>query len=235
MKKISKLIKIFSRFFYLNIFIRTRVTPATEHEPILKKINYNFLIDAGYNKGQFSILSKGLNKNIPILAFEPLRSESSRNVYLLNQFSDIELISTALGNENCDTYINIYSRRDSSSIFQSKNLTNLFKITFLKKQKIEIKKLDDFIHKFNFFDNILLKVDVQGYERHLLEGGKKSLTFIRWILIELSYSELYEGQPLADEIVEYLETNQFKIRYIYNKIEKNNNLVQADYLFEKEQ
>lgn len=53
----------------------------------------------------------------------------------------------------------------------------------------------------------LLKLDVQGYELHVLRGGSRLIRDVALIDCELSVAELYEGQPplldVLNEIREY--------------------------------
>ena len=50
----------------------------------------------------------------------------------------------------------------------------------------------------------LLKIDVQGYERPLLEGAKQTLAKTKFILIELNFMPQYDGGSWLGEIHEIL-------------------------------
>ena len=47
-------------------------------------------------------------------------------------------------------------------------------------------------------NNILLKIDVQGFEREVLKGAEKILPIITAVQLELSLTELYVGETLFD-------------------------------------
>jgi hypothetical protein len=64
---------------------------------------------------------------------------------------------------------------------------------------------------------ILLKVDVQGGELCVFEGCS-SLTSVDFIYVELSFVELYEDQPLFQEVSEYLVTRGFSVAGLYNQV-----------------
>ena len=51
----------------------------------------------------------------------------------------------------------------------------------------------------------LIKLDVQGYEIHVLEGWKKSFDRCQVIQIEISLLPIVSGAPLLDEVITYLE------------------------------
>ena len=54
-----------------------------------------------------------------------------------------------------------------------------------------------------------LKIDTQGYEWHVLDGARATLSRIRGIQMELSLVPLYEGQRLWRECIERLEAEGF--------------------------
>lgn len=56
---------------------------------------------------------------------------------------------------------------------------------------------------------VLLKIDVQGYERWVLDGAPRTLASVDFLVLELSFRELYEGEPLFFEMVEYCRSLGF--------------------------
>ena len=77
------------------------------------------------------------------------------------------------------------------------------------------------------------KVDVQGFELQVLDGARDILLNADYVLIEVSFVQLYEGQPLFDEINSHL--NQLGLFYSGNVeqlISKSNGkILQADALY----
>lgn len=59
---------------------------------------------------------------------------------------------------------------------------------------------------------ILLKIDVQGLEKEVIEGAIKILSLVDYLLIEVSFEELYEGQSLFEELNQKLNN----IGLVYN-------------------
>jgi hypothetical protein len=62
-------------------------------------------------------------------------------------------------------------------------------------------------------DRLLLKVDVQGYEKNVLDGASRVLKHCRAIIVEMSLVPLYDGQSLALELWEYLMSLGFHACY----------------------
>ena len=76
---------------------------------------------------------------------------------------------------------------------------------------VEIKCLDDFGQNLHIVDPLMIKIDVQGYEDKVIEGGKNIISRAKLVIIESSFEELYEGQPLFDDI--YLQMRELGFRY----------------------
>jgi hypothetical protein len=96
-----------------------------------------------------------------------------------------------------------------------------------------VRTLDSFFDKNQIKSPLLLKVDVQGYELPVLEGGQSILSRADAVIIETSYYPLYKDQPLFEEIYEYLVSRGF--RYVGNidqlESPNDNSVLQADAVF----
>jgi len=55
----------------------------------------------------------------------------------------------------------------------------------------------------------MLNLDIQGAELEALKGATRTLAGVQWIYTEISIEELYEGQPLEDEITDWLSARGF--------------------------
>ena len=82
---------------------------------------------------------------------------------------------------------------------------------------------------------VLMKIDVQGYEGEVLEGGKETLKKVDYVLLETSFTQMYEGEPLFAELVETMKSFHFDfVRPIaFLKSNKTGEILQADILFRK--
>ena len=70
--------------------------------------------------------------------------------------------------------------------------------------QVKIQRLDDIAKTLEMTQPLMLKIDVQGFEDRILRGGEQTVARADVILIETSLEKLYEGQPLFDEIYNYL-------------------------------
>ena len=75
--------------------------------------------------------------------------------------------------------------------------------------EVSIERLNDFSEKMVIKHPLLVKVDVQGFEDQVLEGGMDVISNAAVIIIETSYCKLYENQPLFNNIYSYLSKYNF--------------------------
>ena len=192
------------------------------------------MIDIGSNKGQFTLLVNNLLPKVPIIAFEPQRSESRIFKKIFKKNNTIILKEFALGSSNKKMKMNLASSRDSSSLLKmnliQKDLWGIFNTD--KVEEIQLKRMDDFLGLISQYKNIFLKIDVQGYELEVLRGSSETLNYIKYIYLEASNLELYKDQALFKDIKEFLNLKNFELLKTSNKDWKNNNeWIQADFLF----
>tara|TARA_B100000886_G_scaffold335824_1_gene293575 strand:+ start:85110 stop:85790 length:681 start_codon:yes stop_codon:yes gene_type:complete len=216
------------------------VFPSLEHTNILsylnKQSNIDFICDVGANKGQFSLATSYSLPKIKTVAFEPLLDENKIFKKIFKNNNLYTIVPKALGSQNKRIKINLTKKLHSSSILKpAKELADTFGQSSNKKTTANMVTLYDYFKNKNLhFKNGLLKIDVQGYELEVLKGSKEIINKFKYIIIELSNIELYINQPLAMEVIKFIEKNSYELSCTYNKfINKNNELVQADYLFKR--
>jgi FkbM family methyltransferase len=85
--------------------------------------------------------------------------------------------------------------------------------------------------------NILLKLDVQGYELEVLAGGARTLAASSALLIEASLLPYNDGAPLLAEVVAYLRARGFVSYDVCGALRRRSDLAlwQTDLLFVPEQ
>jgi hypothetical protein len=79
---------------------------------------------------------------------------------------------------------------------------------YVGSERVPVNRLDD-ICSLSANDRVVLKIDVQGYEKQVLEGAPRVLGACRAVMIEMSLLPLYEGQVLARELWDLLVSKGF--------------------------
>jgi hypothetical protein len=140
----------------------------------------------------------------------------------------------AIGPKRTTATIHISARDDSSSLLPISSLQNtLFPGTAERgTETIQVEPLSARLSEADIVSPALLKLDVQGYELKALEGCADLLSCFAYVYVECSFFELYVGQALADEVVEFLQDRGFRLRGIYNMTyDGDGKAVQADFFF----
>lgn len=162
------------------------------------------VLDVGGNVGQFgeSLRIKGYRGKIA--SFEPIASVYQVLAAKAAADGDWETNNFALGAKSERSIINVSEASVFSSILPSTIAAAQFNDTAIvtHTETIEVRRLDDICSGLS--GNVFLKIDTQGYERQVLEGGRQVLPMMKGILMELPIIHLYEGTWRFHEAIEYM-------------------------------
>jgi FkbM family methyltransferase len=214
--------------------LRIGVAAAVEHFEVVKSLAPDLVIDVGANVGQFTLLVREAAPTARIVAFEPLSVPADKFERLFGTCPNVVLHRTAVGPTRGDAEMHVSARPDSSSLLPISDMqTDEFPGTKeVGREQVSIAPLTDFLETQKLPARTLLKIDVQGYELDVLRSAQPLLAYIRWAYVEASYVPLYEGQPLANELIAYLSENGLDYVSRHNpSYGRSGSLVQADFLF----
>jgi hypothetical protein len=78
-------------------------------------------------------------------------------------------------------------------------------------ERVKVNTLDSMLEPLLSEDSrVLLKIDTQGYEHHVIKGARSVLQQVCLIECELSLTPLYEGQYLFQDMLNLLDELCFK-------------------------
>ncbi len=168
----------------------------------IRKMDIRTVIDVGAHKGESALEFHKLLPNAKIYSFEPLHDCFIQLNNNLKQVLNFESFNVALGDKEGKLNMHRSAHTPSSSL---RKMGSIHKEAFPlsisgTQEEIHITTLDKVCSKINLDQNILLKIDVQGYEDNVIKGAQKTLDYVKMIIIETSFYELYEGQPLFNDI-----------------------------------
>jgi FkbM family methyltransferase len=204
----------------------------------LRKYQFNSILDVGSNEGQFAEKILSIFPRAEIHCFEPLPEVFEKLKLNFRGRSNFRYYNYALSDSSAemDIYRNEYS--PSSSLLEMLELhkSNFDFAVKSVSTKIQTRTLDSFFSK-PMLNPVLLKIDVQGYEMQVLQGGELVLQQADVIIIETSFYALYKNQPLFEDIYSHLTIKGF--RYVGNieqlESPKDRQILQADAVFIKKQ
>jgi len=234
--RLRKLAVLAGDIFYLRRLLKYGVAPAIEHASLLRRLPFDFVVDVGANRGQFSLVCRRVRPAAKIVGFEPLPAPARIYRALFAGDPDIRLCEAALGAVPGRMVMHVSARDDSSSLLpiakaQTDNYPGSGEVGT---HEVAVTTLPDALDPAEMGRCNLLKIDVQGFELEVLRSAEPLLPRFTWVYVECSYIPLYEGQALADEIVNYLRDRGFKLSGQFNPsyTRTDRRLLQADLLFE---
>lgn len=182
---------------------------------LFKKFGIDTVLDVGANRGQYGkYLREIIGYKGRIISFEPLSSAHGELTKTTMADSSWTARKHALGNKNEKTEINIAGNSYSSSILEMlpSHVKAAPESKYIGKEQIEVITLDSIFEGIcSKEQNILLKIDTQGYERFVIEGARNSLPFIDTIQLEMSLIPLYQDELLFDEMYRVLYQRGYRI------------------------
>ena len=183
------------------------------HRLLFSYLPIDLVLDVGANTGQFAQHCREAGYPGEIISFEP--SAAAHAALLHSAASDPHWSVArriALGSVNGEADINIAANSHSSSILPmlDTHLTANPASRYIQKERVPLRRLDDLIPATPTH-RIFLKLDVQGYESHVLSGATQTLNQTLALQLELSVVPLYEGQTLMPQMIADLATKGFDL------------------------
>jgi FkbM family methyltransferase len=209
-----------------------RLTP---YRRWLQNAGIRTIIDVGGYIGSFAYAMRSILPEVQIYSFEPLEENYQALVKNLSPFGKIQAFRTALGEKSgtVDFFKNDFAA--SSSVLEMADLhRRLFPKTRNQiRVKVPLARLDDYMDQMSLHSPILMKLDVQGYEVNVLRGARNVLQQVDYLVTEVSFVELYAGQPLFDEIHALLAAQGFRYAGDLDSMLSpvDGSILQADALF----
>lgn len=162
------------------------------------------VIDVGANIGQFgeSLRSDGYRGRI--VSFEPVESVFQTLLKKAAADGNWEAHHCGLGAAPGEAVINVAELTVFSSLLPSTSAAALHdsRTAIEHTETIHISILDQVASGLS--GNILLKIDTQGYEKQVIEGGRQTISRVKGILMELPIIHVYEGEWQFHEAIRFM-------------------------------
>jgi FkbM family methyltransferase len=177
----------------------------------------DLVIDVGANVGQFGLGLRNRGYAKRILSFEPVSDAYKTLAERVNDDPLWEAKRLAVGSSSGVMTINV-SKNTQFSSFQG--LTKTAEdfdpdAGFKRTESVSVTTLDELLSPEDLRSKILLKIDTQGYERHVLDGATNMLRHVRGVLVELSIIILYQDNWRLHEAVAYMYERGFVLAQVH--------------------
>jgi FkbM family methyltransferase len=163
------------------------------------------VLDIGANEGQFGceLLDSGYCGRI--ISVEPIIEAHRSLSELARRYPNWAVHSpTAVGATPGEIEFHIAANSVSSSVLRvlTSSVTAAPGSRQVARRVVPLTTVDELVREHKLpRKGAMLKVDTQGYEWAVLDGAAETLGGFELVLLELSLTELYAGQPLWQDIV----------------------------------
>lgn len=183
----------------------------------LKRISIKSILDIGANEGQFAKYITKLFPKAHIYCFEPLPEPFVKlNTWAKKQNKKKSVFNLAMGDK--ESTLEMFSHvhhSPSSSLLKTTKFCETY-YPFTQNQTvvpIKVTTLDKWSKDYadSFVPEILIKLDVQGYEDRVIRGGREIFGNAKACILEICLDQLYEDQATYKDICMLL----YSLGYFY--------------------
>lgn len=180
------------------------------------------IFDVGAHQGETATVFAKAFPNASLYCFEPFAE--SFKVLKANQSAYPQAILTNCGLSDItgeeQFYVNVGSPTNSLLALDCRaaETWNQAGLAPSRKEECQFYALDDYLAEQSIEVVDLLKIDVQGAEYRVLQGGAKALAAgrIRVLYLEIIVGPTYVGQWGIGQYLSYIETLGFRVAGFYN-------------------
>lgn len=184
-------------------------------------------LDIGAFVGKWTAMTKEIFPGCAVCMFEPQADKQERLTAMTRSLKDVKLVQTLLG-ETPNSSMTFYQMESGSSTVEFRNLNPNVKPIVLASTTLAA-AVDGTL----FARPDLIKIDVQGAELKVMNGGLDVIRAAQAVILELSLVEEYKGCPLLREMVDFMAGLGFRV-YDICTIWRNNrtsSMNEADVIF----
>jgi len=183
---------------------------AAAREHLLEGIDV--VLDVGANAGQYGEQLRELGFRGRLVSLEPVAEAFAELEARAAADRAWDAVRVAATDADGEITLNITGDSRSSSVL-ARNERFSDKAGWAPKESRQVaaRRLDGLVGELLRPDErAYLKLDVQGYERTVIDGAGEALTRFEAIELELSVTPLYEGQPSLTEMLPLLAGRGFR-------------------------
>ncbi|NQU82934.1 MAG: FkbM family methyltransferase [Parcubacteria group bacterium] len=212
MKHLIKKIKKGKKIFNLIGLDIIKIAKSPKYSFLgLKNLPIKTIIDVGANKGQFAKRAADIFPDAHIYSFEPVPRAYKILDEWIKQAKEkrFTAYNLALGENEGTVEMFDHIGHSSSSSFLKTTKVSESMYPFTKKQEsipVKLTTLDNWSKNLHsqLPNDILIKLDVQGYEDRVIKGGSETFNMAKTCILEVCLDKLYENQATFKQLSDLL-------------------------------
>lgn len=199
-----------------SVLLHRGIAPALEHLEILNGRHFATVVDVGANVGQFALFALEQLAPQQLVCIEPQHSPLGHVAgRAATAGCEFTVLDAALSDRRGEGTLRRTNASDSSSLLvpADEAAAQHRGLRVAETLRVPLRTGDELLAE-DLSRPILLKIDVQGTELDALRGAAKFLQRVDAVLIEVSFSQLYEGQSAPQDVMEFLFDRGFGLAAI---------------------
>jgi len=195
------------------------------------------VIDVGANIGQFAVACSRIFPEASIFPIEPDPRAAARLKQNLDERTRAHLKITAVGDRVGQASFNVNRDSQVSSLLPlgQDRILSFPNARVLETITVPMNTLDALFANADLESPVLLKIDVQGFEDRVIAGAARTLEGVRWIVMEIAFGALYEGERDFESIAALVRSAGFSfVRPLdFHVSPRTGQIIEMDALFER--
>lgn len=192
-----------------------RFDPTHDLGRLLGLYHVEAVFDVGANAGMSGRYFRNLGFKGPLVSFEPTAANYRKLAAAAAKDKKWFCKKLALGDAEGEAEISVSGGEGgASSLLKATEALTRHGPEFAAQhtERVWVTTLDGVANEFYpDGDRLFLKLDVQGYEKKVIEGARATLPRVVGMRVELGLLRCYEGEPLFGEMIEYLYGLGFRL------------------------
>lgn len=191
-------------------------------EHIWKQTNTKSLLDIGANVGTYSRYFKSCVPHGTVLMIE-----GNPDCENMLKFSELPYMIQCLSDNNRQVKLfkNPANPTCTGTSYYLEQTEHYNENNFIT---VQTKRLDDVVPATPFD---FIKLDVQGAEMDIINGGERTIGSCRFLQLEMSLIEYNKGSPYLNTMMQFVYEKGFRIMAHVEDHFKDGKLIQMDFVF----
>jgi FkbM family methyltransferase len=188
--------------------------PLARRMQLLRRHRIDVVFDVGASTGQYALELRQLGYKGRIVSFEPLSDAYSALKKHSDSDANWKVEHVGLGDKAGKATINIAGNSVSSSLLPmlETHVRSAPASAYVGTEAISIDTLAAAIGRnVRAEERLFVKIDAQGYEKHIIDGAGNSLDQVLGLQLEMSLVPLYQGETLMTPMIEYLSQRGYTL------------------------
>ena len=182
---------------------------------LMSVLGIDLVIDVGANRGQFGHEIRKAGYPGRIISIEPLAGPFRQLERLTSQDELWTVIRSAVGARSGTATMHVAANDGASSSILpmlDEHARAAPNARYVAEERVDVLPLDELVKPlWGHMRSMFTKVDVQGYELKVLEGGFETVGRSSLVQLEMSLLPIYETAPTYQEVLQFMGEHAFQL------------------------